>query len=270
MNSNRWQKNVVLYIANELSSKFEKHRQQVQRALKETLDEKTREEHQKECVLQEEKDDLIKKIIEEYYHQRDEANEKILKDIEEGDLWTKLLLIFSMESAQNNFLATENGTKLLQIQQKKMSCVKCVNDFLAELECSGSNFESYVISLSATALHNASEALKYLQFVMLNFANYWSLLQKRYANFSDPYIRTDIKSEEHPLESPTFKKAFMKFYSQFVALHCVSNEVFDKIKLIQEDLNITQPKILKYDEAKQILKDHCKKVLDDYIQPTFK
>ena len=256
-------------IANKLSSDFREHEQQVWMALKKILDVKACEELQKERIMQEE-NNRIEKIFEEYYHQNEEAKEKILKDNEESNWSTKVLLLFSMESAQDNFFVTENGMELLQIQQKKALSVECVNDFLTALE-SSSSFECHLISISATALHNASEALKYLQYVMLNFAHYWSQLQKRYANFSDPYIRKDIETFKcSPLKSPTFMKSFMKFCSQFVALHCICSEVFDKIKLIQEDLKITQPQILTYEEAEQILKDHCKRVLHNYMQPTFK
>ena len=54
----------------------------------------------------------------------------------------------------------------------------------------------------------------------------------------------------------------MKFCARFVALQSVSTEFLDKIKLVQKDFCKNQRIILTYEDARQILILHCRKVED--------
>ena len=252
-------------VAKSLSLQFEEHKQKVCTDLQITLDEKAQQDYERKCTLQNEEDNRTKKMMEEHYQLKEAEQEKklqTLKENEDNSLYDKFLIVLSFGSPLDNM-------ELVQIQQiETMSYVEClhkIKSFLTKPECN--SIETELVSISSTALYNASQALNFLHFVMLQVANYWSQLQKYCAKLSSSYIRKDIETfnkfnpQVKPWKSPTFNAAFMKFCAQFVALQSVCTDFLEKLKPIQKDLNLNVSQILTYEEARQILKDLSEKFI---------
>ena len=250
--------------AKTLSLHFEKHNQQVSTILEKTLEENDQPTHQRKYLLQKEGQKVKKKKTESYYQQKERALEKKLQEIRIVSRYDILLSTFF---SQEHILDLENDVKLSQTHQEKdIASDLSLDDFISKLE---HGRELDLVSFSILSLHYASCALNDLRIVMLNLAHYWYSVQIYCEkHLSESYIREDIEASCEPTpgkqlwKSRTFRKSFMKFCARFVALQSVSTEFLDKIKLVQKDFCKNQRIILTYEDARQILILHCRKVED--------
>lgn len=243
-------------VAEALSSDFKKHHHQVCVVIDKARGEKAPQEYSKrKCILKKE-DTRKKKVIESFFQRKLRDLEKQLQEIEEATPYDILLSTFC---SQENILDIKNDINLSQIRQGRDIAmdIKHADHFIYELEHGGHELD--LVSFSILPLHYASRALNDLENVLLNVANYWSLVQTYCAkHLSESYIREDIKTynskpEKQLWMSHTFRTSFMKFCARFVALQSVSTKFLDEIKLIQENFCKNKRIILTYDEARQIL-----------------